>query len=63
MTTPLLKVPDLAARLSISRAHAYDLVASGAIEVVRVGRSVRVSEQAVQDYLTAHTTPALKRTA
>lgn len=59
-TAPLLTASDLMERLSISRSHAYDLLARGALEVVRVGSSVRVSEDSLADYLAARTTPALR---
>lgn len=39
----LLKVADAARLASVSRSAAYELIASGAWPVVRIGRAVRVS--------------------
>lgn len=48
MREPLLKVRELAARLSVSIPSAYRLLHSGAIPLVRASeRSVRVREQDV----------------
>lgn len=59
MTTPaLLRVPDLAVRLNVSRSHAYRLVDAGAIATVRIGKSVRVTEQALAEFIAARSTPA-----
>ncbi|BBL79468.1 excisionase [Rubrobacter xylanophilus] len=40
-----LKVPEVAEVLRIARSRAYELVASGEIPAVRIGRSVRVSRK------------------
>jgi excisionase family DNA binding protein len=49
---PLLKVREMAARLSVSIPSAYRLLHSGAIPIVHVGeRSVRVREQDVERYI------------
>ena len=50
--------PDLGEALSVSRATAYDLVRTGAIRSFKCGRSVRVSEQAVQEFIEAGGTDA-----
>lgn len=42
METLLLKVPDVAARLGISRAKVYELMASGSLRSVRVDGCRRV---------------------
>lgn len=52
MKEPLMKVKELAARMSVSIPSAYRLLYSGAIPLVRVGeRSVRVREQDVERYI------------
>ena len=46
-----LKVPEVAEVLRIARSRAYELVASGTIPAVKIGRSVRVSRKALDRYL------------
>lgn len=50
----LLRVSDVKRALQISESHAYQLLSSGAIRTVRVGRSVRVTEEALADYVKSH---------
>jgi excisionase family DNA binding protein len=40
--TLLLTIPEAARRLGIGRTTAYGLISDGTLEVVRIGRSVRV---------------------
>ena len=47
MTNKLLKAHDLAEILGISRSQAYSLMRDGSIEIIRFGRSVRVTEEAL----------------
>ena len=55
MREPLMKIKELAARLSVSIPSAYRLLHSGAIPPVRVGeRSVRVREQDVERFIREH---------
>lgn len=42
MDAMLLKVPDVVARLGVSRAKVYELMASGELTSVRVGGSRRI---------------------
>ena len=51
MTAPLLKPMDAARRLQVSRTQAYRLIQHGEIETVRIGASVRVSEDALAAYI------------
>ncbi|WP_334683987.1 helix-turn-helix domain-containing protein [Arthrobacter sp. CAN_A214] len=51
METNLLTVAEIAARMRVSRMTVYRLVQSGAMEGIRFGRSYRVPETAVQQYL------------
>jgi excisionase family DNA binding protein len=46
-----LTVAEVATALRVSKMTVYRLVHSGELPAVRVGRSFRVPEQAVQDYL------------
>ena len=49
--TPFLTVAEVAAQMRVSKMTVYRLVHAGDLEAIRVGRSFRVSEQAVADYL------------
>lgn len=46
-----LTVAEVASALRVSKMTVYRLVHSGEMPAVRVGRSFRVPEEAVQDYL------------
>lgn len=59
--TRLLTVDDVAARWQQHKRTVQKLVAAGAIEVVRIGRSVRITEHAVEAYERAHTDPGRTR--
>jgi excisionase family DNA binding protein len=48
-----LTVAEVAAAMRVSKMTVYRLVHGGELPAVRVGRSYRVPEQAVQDYLAA----------
>ena len=48
-----LTVKEVAALMRVSKMTVYRLVHSGELTAVRVGRSFRVPEQAVHDYLRA----------
>ena len=47
----VFKVEDIAKMLSISRNTAYELVRSGKIRSVKIGRTYRIPLTAVEDYL------------
>lgn len=47
----VLKVSEVAKILSIGRNTAYDLVRSGAIKSIRVGRQIRVSKPALLEFI------------
>ena len=47
----VLSVPELASVLHIGRNAAYDLVNSGQIRCVRIGKSIRIPQSALLDYL------------
>lgn len=46
-----LTVAEVATMMRVSKMTVYRLVHGGTLPAVRVGRSFRVPEQAVQDYL------------
>lgn len=46
-----LKVPEVAEVLQIARSRAYELVGSGEIPSVRIGRSVRVNRSELDRWL------------
>jgi excisionase family DNA binding protein len=47
----VLSVPELASVLHIGRNAAYDLVNSGQIRCVRIGKNIRIPQSALLDYL------------
>lgn len=59
----LLTIPEAARRLSIGRTLTYELIASGQLACVHIGRATRVPATAVQDFvderLTASQTEAV----
>lgn len=48
---PLLRIPEVASRLSISRARAYELVRRGSLPAVHLGRQVRVDARSLEEFL------------
>ncbi len=52
-SSSVIRVEDLTHILSISRNTAYDLVRSGKIRSVKIGRIYRIPRSAVEDYLNA----------
>lgn len=48
----VLRVEDLIPLLSIGRNTAYDLVRSGQIRSIKIGRCYRIPREAVTEYLT-----------
>lgn len=53
MTRCLLRVDEAAEALAISRAKLYQLMASGAISYVRIGRSRRIPVVAIEAFIAA----------
>lgn len=49
--TMLLTADDIAARLKLSRAKVYTMLASGELPVVRIGKAVRVAEPQFEAWL------------
>ncbi len=54
MSETYLTATDVALRLKISRALAYRLLASGEISAVRFGRTVRIRESDLEEFIRAH---------
>lgn len=52
----LLKVPDVAAMLGISRALAYHLVQTGEIPSVHIRAAIRVRSQDLENYISQNLT-------
>lgn len=57
-----LTIAEVAAAMRVSKMTVYRLVKSHAIAAVRVGRSFRVPEEAVNDYIRRSTEPATPAT-
>jgi excisionase family DNA binding protein len=51
MDALLLRASDVAAALGVSRATAYELIASGKLPIVRIGRAVRVPRLALEEWI------------
>lgn len=49
----LLEIPEVAERLSVSRARAYELARNGLLPVVRLGRQLRVDPEQLDEWLKA----------
>jgi excisionase family DNA binding protein len=47
----LLRIEDIAQRLAVSRSMAWKLIAHGHLRSVRIGRSVRVRPEDLEDFL------------
>jgi excisionase family DNA binding protein len=54
MNDKLLRGEEVADQLGISKAFAYRLMANGAIQVVRIGRSVRVRPENLEEFINSH---------
>ena len=49
--TLLLTIPEAAKRLGIGRSKIYDLLATGNLEQVKIGRCARIPVAAVEEYV------------
>ena len=52
-STRLLRIDDVATRLSVSRSMAWKLVALGQLRCLRIGRAVRVRPSDLEAYIEA----------
>lgn len=58
VSSHFLTIAEVAAAMRVSKMTVYRLVKAHAIAAVRVGRSFRVPEEAVNDYIRRATEPA-----
>ena len=56
--TRLLKVPEAALRLNISEKTTWKMVHARRVDVVRIGRSVRIPENSIEKLIDDGTIPA-----
>lgn len=54
----LLKVPEFALRVRVSEKTAWKMVYGRKVDVVRIGRSVRIPQDAIDKLIDDGTTPA-----
>ncbi|MEU4655786.1 helix-turn-helix domain-containing protein [Streptomyces sp. NPDC023723] len=52
VTPELLTVPDVMMRLRLGRSTVYDLIRSGRLVSITVGRSRRIPADALRDFIT-----------
>lgn len=52
----LLRADEVASKLSVGRATAYEMMAGGLLPTVRIGRSVRVPARALEEWVERHAT-------
>lgn len=50
----LLKGKEVAERLSISRSQAYALMRSNQIQTIKIGKSIRVSSDDLEKFISSH---------
>jgi excisionase family DNA binding protein len=55
----LMKAGEVAVALGVGRATAYEMMASGALPTVRIGRAVRVPRAGLEEWVRRQTTGAL----
>ncbi|HUK33224.1 MAG TPA: helix-turn-helix domain-containing protein [Vicinamibacterales bacterium] len=54
----LLRAPEVAHLLGLSRAQIYAMMSGGALPTIRIGRAIRVPKHALADWIRQHTHPA-----
>ncbi len=52
-----MKLPEVAARLNISRSKAYELAAANVIPTIRLDKAVRVPRRGLEEWIAANTVP------
>ena len=50
-STQMLSIPMVSERTSLSRSTLYREIDSGRLKVVKIGKSVRITEQALREYI------------
>jgi excisionase family DNA binding protein len=53
VNTLLLRVEQAAKETALSRSTIYELIASGRIRAVKVGRATRIPRQALEEFVTS----------
>jgi excisionase family DNA binding protein len=53
MTTKLLRIPEVASRLNVSRSYVYTLIKRGEIRPLLIGTEMRIAEQTLAAYIRA----------
>lgn len=56
----LLKVSEVADELRVARSYAYRLIQEGELPVVRIGRSVRVPREALEEWVRGRTRESIE---
>ena len=59
MSAQLLRIPEVATRLAVSRKHVYTLINTGQLRKTHIGpgaRSTRVSEDAIAEFIAKNST-------
>ena len=59
--TRYITVDELKDRLAISRNHAYRIANGGSLRTVKIGRSVRISEESLNRWLDSLSDPKADR--
>ena len=54
----VMSVPEMAAVLQIGKNSAYQLVSSGQIRCIRIGKNIRIPQSALLEYLDRIETPS-----
>jgi excisionase family DNA binding protein len=57
----LLRIEDVARLLQLSRSKAYSMAKAGGLPAVRIGKSIRIPESALADWLTQHGVPVVRQ--
>lgn len=55
----LLRIPEAAQRLALSRSKLYELIYRGEIRTVRIGRAVRIAESELDRFIRDRTDASL----
>lgn len=55
MAEKVYKLAEIRSILGISKGSAYSLIHSGELEHFRIGRSIRVTDRALNQYIDTHT--------
>ena len=56
LTLRILCMKDVERQLGVSKSTIYRLIREGEFDVVKIGHSVRITEESIDAYITTHTT-------